>query len=69
MTTPHEFAAQNQARFKDEFLDLLKLQTVSTDMAFKAEVQKTADWIAANMRRIGLEADLITMPNVLIHWF
>jgi acetylornithine deacetylase/succinyl-diaminopimelate desuccinylase-like protein len=63
MTSAHNFAKENQARFKDEFLDLLKIPSVSTDMAFKGDVRRAAEWIAENMRRIGLEAELITMPE------
>jgi acetylornithine deacetylase/succinyl-diaminopimelate desuccinylase-like protein len=63
MNNPHEFATQNHERFKNEFLDLLKIPSVSTDMAFKGDVRKAAEWIVDNMRRVGLEAELITMPE------
>ena len=73
MSNAHEFATQNHERFKNEFLELLKIPSISTDMAFQDDVRKAAEWIAANMRRVGLEAELITMsegphPLVLGQW-
>ena len=73
MATPHEYAEQEAARFQREFLELLRIPSVSTDMAFKANVRQAAEWIADQMREIGLDVDFITMeegphPIVLGEW-
>ena len=73
MPTPHEYATQEAQRFEEEFLELLKIPSVSTDLAFQGSVRQAAEWIVNQMEGIGLEANLITMeegphPIVLGEW-
>ena len=49
------FARQNQQRFLSELKDLLRIPSVSTLPQHKSDVQRAAEFIAAEMRRIGLE--------------
>jgi acetylornithine deacetylase/succinyl-diaminopimelate desuccinylase-like protein len=63
MTQAHEYAKQNHETFKARFLELLKVKSISTDMAFKDEVMKAANWIAEKMGAIGLDAEVISMPE------
>ncbi|MFN8447086.1 MAG: M20/M25/M40 family metallo-hydrolase [Anaerolineae bacterium] len=37
------------------FLELLRIPSVSTDPAYKAELERCADWIVAEMTRIGIK--------------
>lgn len=53
--TPYEYAAAHQERFVQELIDLLRIPSISTDPAFAPQVRQAADWLAADMRRIGLE--------------
>lgn len=54
MTTPHDYARTHAERFKQEMIDLLAIPSVSTQPEHNADVERAAEWIAANMRRIGL---------------
>src|SRR3989440_5458155 len=49
------YARGNQQRFLTELKDLLRIPSISTLTEHKSDVQKAADFVAAEMRRIGLE--------------
>src|SRR6202158_5118829 len=50
-----EFARQNQQRFLNELKALLRIPSVSTAPEHKSDVQKAADYVASELRRIGME--------------
>ena len=50
-----EFARGNQQRFLGELKDLLRIPSVSTAPEHKADILRAADFVAAELRRIGLE--------------
>src|SRR6202453_87103 len=50
-----DFARNNQQRFLSELKDLLRIPSVSTLEEHKPDVQKAADFVAAELRRIGME--------------
>ncbi len=54
MTTAHEYAKANGSRFEEQLIDLLKIKSISTLPECDADVQQAAEWVAADMRRIGL---------------
>ena len=54
MTTAYNYAQQHAANFRDQLIDWLKIPSVSTDPLHKADIQSAANWLAADMRRIGL---------------
>jgi acetylornithine deacetylase/succinyl-diaminopimelate desuccinylase-like protein len=49
------YANQNQQRFLGELKDLLRIPSVSTLPQHKDDVRRAADFVADDMRRIGLE--------------
>jgi acetylornithine deacetylase/succinyl-diaminopimelate desuccinylase-like protein len=49
------YARSNQPRFLNELKDLLRIPSVSTLAEHKADVQKAAEFVANDLRRIGLE--------------
>ena len=49
------YARSNQARFLSELKDLLRIPSISTLDEHKGDVQKAAEFVAADLRRIGLE--------------
>ena len=55
MSSAIEYARQNQSRFLEELKALLRIPSVSTDPAHKADVRKAAETLAAELKRIGLE--------------
>ncbi|PYY02533.1 MAG: peptidase M20 [Acidobacteria bacterium] len=50
-----EYARQNQPRFLAELKDLLRIPSVSTLPQHKSDIERAADFLAAQMRSIGLE--------------
>ena len=50
-----EYARQNQPRFLSELKDLLRIPSVSTLPQHKTDIGRAADFLAAQMRAIGLE--------------
>jgi acetylornithine deacetylase/succinyl-diaminopimelate desuccinylase-like protein len=49
------FAQQNQQRFLGELKDLLRIPSVSTAPEHKNDVQRAAEFVASDLRRIGME--------------
>lgn len=54
-TAALDFARSNQQRFLSELKDLLRIPSVSTLPDHKNDVRRAADFIATEMKRIGLE--------------
>src|SRR6266853_1969906 len=50
-----EFARNNQQRFLSELKDLLRIPSVSTLDEHKSDVRRAADFVANELRRIGME--------------
>jgi acetylornithine deacetylase/succinyl-diaminopimelate desuccinylase-like protein len=50
-----DFARNNQQRFLNELKDLLRIPSVSTLEEHKPDIQKAADYVANNLRSIGME--------------
>ena len=49
------YARDNQQRFLNELKDLLRIPSVSTTPEHKADVQRAAEFVANDLRRIGME--------------
>ena len=50
-----DFARSNQQRFLNELKDLLRIPSVSTLEEHKPDMQKAAEFVASELRRIGME--------------
>jgi acetylornithine deacetylase/succinyl-diaminopimelate desuccinylase-like protein len=50
-----DFARNNQQRFLNELKDLLRIPSVSTLDEHKSDVRRAADFVANELRRIGME--------------
>ena len=50
-----DFARANQQRFLNELKDLLRIPSVSTLDEHKPDIQKAANFVASELRRIGME--------------
>src|SRR5919204_3061474 len=55
-TSAISYARQNQQRFLNELKDLLRIPSVSTLPEHKSDVQRAADYVAGELRRIGMES-------------
>ena len=49
------FAEENRQNFLSELKELIRIPSVSTDDHRKEDMKRAAEWLAAKMRRIGLE--------------
>ena len=47
----------------DRLMELLRIQSVSTDPAYKTEVDKAADWLVADLQSIGIAAEKRPTPG------
>ena len=64
MSNPYDYAAANQARFLDEYMELLRIRTISTQPQHADDVARAAEWLRAMMLRIGMHsAEVILMPE------
>jgi len=55
MPNAYDYATQHADRFKDQLIELLRVPSISTLDAHADDVRAAADWIIADMQRIGLE--------------
>ena len=55
MKATQQFIAQNQSRFLDELMDLLRIPSISADSAYKHEVFRCADWVAQKLSSAGAD--------------
>src|SRR6266852_121313 len=64
-----ECARQNQQRFLNELKDLLRIPSVSTAPEHKSDVQRAAEFVSNELRRIGMEnVEVVpTMGHPLIY--
>lgn len=62
MMNAHDYARINIDRFREELKAWLRIPSISTDPAFNNDVQRAAEWLAEDMRRIGLQTVQI-MPT------
>jgi acetylornithine deacetylase/succinyl-diaminopimelate desuccinylase-like protein len=69
MTTAVGFAEKNKGRFVEELKALLRIPSISTDPERVGDVRRAAEFVAAELKRIGMEnVRLIetTMPEEVI---
>ncbi len=57
-----EYARQNQARFLDELKEILTIPSISTDPDHAADMQRAAEWVAGQLRGIGM-SNVQIMPT------
>lgn len=54
MTSPKDYAKENNDRFVDELIDLLRIPSVSTMPAHADDMQKTAQWLHDHCLELGM---------------
>jgi acetylornithine deacetylase/succinyl-diaminopimelate desuccinylase-like protein len=65
MEKTQSFIQENQQRFLDELLDLLRIPSVSADPAYAGDVRKTAEAVAESLKNAG--ADLVEICETKGH--
>jgi len=49
------YARKHAERYLEQFKELLRIPSISTDPVYRADVARAADWIVIEMQRIGLK--------------
>ena len=55
MANAYDYARDNDARFIEQLAEWIRIPSISTDLAFKNDILRAANWLADDMRHIGLE--------------
>jgi acetylornithine deacetylase/succinyl-diaminopimelate desuccinylase-like protein len=63
MSPSHIYAQSHHEIFKERFIELLKIKSISTDPAYSQDVAQVANWIAEKMRGLGITSELINLPE------
>ncbi len=67
-----DYAESHAQQFQDELNDLIRIPSISTDPAYKADVKQAADWLITHLQAMGLETELIEKvghhPLVFAQW-
>jgi acetylornithine deacetylase/succinyl-diaminopimelate desuccinylase-like protein len=56
-------ADENLPKSLDRLFDLVRIQSISTDPAYKAECRKAAEWLVSELNGIGFEASVRDTPG------
>lgn len=68
-----EYAKQNRERFLSELKEILTIPSISTDPEYQADIRRAAEWMAGQLRSIGMEKVEIMPtaghPVVYGEWF
>jgi acetylornithine deacetylase/succinyl-diaminopimelate desuccinylase-like protein len=63
--SPYDYAQSNASRFKDQLVELLRIPSVSTLNEHAPDVQRAAEWLIDDMRRIGMDARIYQKAGYL----
>ena len=64
-----EYINNNKERFLDELFELLKIESVSADSKFKEEVDKAANWLVEEFKKLKLDNKNILKTNYFVNFF
>ena len=56
-------ADANLPQSLERLFDLVRIQSISTDPAFKAECRKAAEWLVSELTTLGFEASVRDTPG------
>jgi acetylornithine deacetylase/succinyl-diaminopimelate desuccinylase-like protein len=54
MASPRDYARDHAKQFREQLYELIRIPSISTEVARKGDVRRAAEWIANDMRRIGV---------------
>ena len=57
------YLAAHKGRFLEELKEFLRIPSVSADSAFQAETRRAGEWVAAQLRSIGLATEVVETPG------
>jgi acetylornithine deacetylase/succinyl-diaminopimelate desuccinylase-like protein len=56
MEAVQNYIQANRQRFLDELLDFLRIPSISADTKYKDDVMRAANWLSAELKRIGMDS-------------
>ena len=59
MSAIDEYLSAQAERFEQELCQLLRIPSVSTDPAYRADIDRAAQWVADHLRRLGFAAEIV----------
>ncbi|MBU4400030.1 MAG: peptidase M20, partial [Planctomycetes bacterium] len=54
-----QYIEANAARFEEELCEFLRIPSVSADAALRDDMQRAAEWVAEQFRRLKLTPEII----------
>lgn len=68
MSDVDKYLDQHGPRFEEELCELLRIPSVSADSAFKNDVRRAGEWVAAQFRGLGLKTEVCeTLGHPIIY--
>ncbi len=55
MKSPFQYAESHYNMFINDLKEILRIPSISTDSAYKTEVQRCAQWLVSHLKQIGIE--------------
>lgn len=62
MAAPIEYAREHGESFRQQLHELIRIPSVSTDSKFAGDVRRAAEWLAADLKRVGMR-NVAVMPT------
>jgi succinyl-diaminopimelate desuccinylase len=63
MPTVEEFINSQAEQFEEDLCELLRIPSISTDPAYRAEMPRAATWVAQRFASLGFRAEVIDTPG------
>ncbi|MBA3871309.1 MAG: dipeptidase [Anaerolineae bacterium] len=64
MSQAHEYVKAHFEQFKGQLFDLLRIPSISTSVEHAGDVERTAQWLADDLQRIGLHTvEIVSTPG------
>ncbi len=60
MSAIDQYLEAQAGRFEEELCELLRIPSVSTDPAYRSDIDRAAQWVVERFRTLGLDAKLVT---------
>lgn len=64
MNSTLEYLQTNRTRFEESLFEWIRIPSISADSANRDDCRAAAEWLAAELRRIGLSAELIETESL-----
>lgn len=63
MTKIENYLDSHRSQFEDDLCELLRIPSVSADLARRPDMQRAADWVAGRLRNLGFATEVAATPG------